>query len=520
MEMSDTSTQYDLVIVGGGINGAALARLCAFNRKKVLLVEKYDFANGASSASSKMIHGGLRYLEQMDFGLVREAVRERKVMLNTCPHLVDEEKFLFPLVKENRYPGWFSKIGIYLYHFLSGHQKLNFHKSLSKEQFLDEEKYFRRDHVKGSHAYADCMMDDSRLVFENLLHAKRLGAECLNYHQVVDVIDTGGFKKVRIQNTISKNVFEVLTQKVILTCGPWNDLVKKELFQNTEESLILSQGAHLIVYPLPIRHNMILPVPGSARYFFVLHYFGKHLIGTTETEVEKSKGGSVIPLDQEIEELKSLFRLYFPEVQLDMICAFAGVRPLAKSENAKDSVSVSRKHVISEMGKNLYSGVGGKYTTHRIFAEDVWQKLYPDEDFKDLRDEKFPGAISKPDFDEMCLGYDFLNKMDEYSKRCLWQTYGANAKKILDRITNPQLSSVELQNALIRAEILYTIEEEWVKKPEDFLRRRTRFFFEGDAGKTLLKSLAELLQLDEDVQVQEYKNYLRECRHVAVDDRA
>ena len=517
--MSDTSMQYDLVIVGGGINGAALARLCAFNGKKVLLVEKNDFANGASSASSKMIHGGLRYLEQMDFGLVREAVRERKVMLDTCPHLVDEEKFLFPLVKENRYPGWFSKVGVYLYHFLSGNQKLKFHKSLNKKQFLAEEKHFRRDNVKGSHAYADCMMDDSRLVFENLIHAQELGAKCLNYHQVIDVCDDESTKKVRIQNILDHEDFEVQAHKVILTCGPWNDLVKKELFQNEEESLILSQGAHIIVDLLPIKHNMILPVPGSARYFFVLNYFGKHLIGTTETEVDKNKGGSVKPLEEEVEELKALFKLYFPELELDMTCAFAGVRPLAKNENAKDSISVSRKHVISEIGDNLYSGVGGKYTTHRIFAEDAWSKIYPDESFKDLKEEKFPGAVSKHGFDEVCRTYEFLNKMDEYSKRCLWQTYGANSKKILDRVTNPQMSSAELQNALIQAEILYTIEEEWVKKPEDFLRRRTRFFFDGDAGQTLLKSLADLLQLDEEIQIQEYKNFLRECRHVAVDDR-
>ena len=429
------------------------------------MVEREDFARGASSNSSKMAHGGVRYLESFDFGLVREAARARGRLARMAPHLVIERQFLFPLVSEMRWPRLSVPPGLLLYHALAWPESMRAPGWVGPRELARREPAFRGS-AWGASTYADCMMDDARLVIENLVDAETAGAVVRNWTEAVDPTELlkpeGG---VTLRDRITGAEEVVYPEKIALAVGAWTDVLLEQARNgiaargressrhwtqmlrvvpehsgrksNCLESgaadpksdaadpksgaegpgsewpagppserasvdnpplLLPSQGAHLFLEGFPTESPFILPVPGTGRYLFVLPWRGGHLVGTTETPVERGAGGDCEVRPVEVAEMTDLLGRYFPGMPVKAVCTTVGVRPLAAELQRRegDSVSASRRHRFVQVGGRTWAGFGGKYTTHQEFAAELLGALFGRE-LPSVLERPFPGALAGPD---------------------------------------------------------------------------------------------------------------------------
>ncbi len=517
-EKPGMSETFDLVIVGGGINGCALARLAAFNGLQVALFELGDLGQGSSSASSKLIHGGVRYLEQFRLGLVRESVRERADLRETAPHLVEESRFLFPITKKGRHLRLAIKAGMLLYDGLAGGLRLGKHAWVNAEKLKQKEPLFLPNEKCGAYEYSDCTMDDSRLVLENALDAKQLGAQIFTYHEFVGVEEDLSAKdrdnselEVSVRNRITGTDRVVRTKRLAFTSGAWtNSLVRAE-FKDAKDQVRLSQGSHWFVSGLPIQASFILPVPRSNRYFFVFPWKENHLVGTTEVDLGSQLPDKIIPRETELQELKQLLADFFPSAKPHWICNFAGLRPLAyskgksnskKSNNNSDSRSLntaklSREHEFHKLHRAVFSVVGGKYTTHRPMAEQflhfILGKAIP---FNTLQGRLFPGAWKSMEHrSQLKKEISELGVTDSQLIEVWLKRYGVRALDLARLV----LSETEFQQVIdsehhvVAGEIVFSAKEEWTRYSIDFLRRRSSLFFTVEGGKKCSSLVADWL---------------------------
>jgi glycerol-3-phosphate dehydrogenase len=516
---------YDLIIIGGGINGAALARLAAYQGLSTALFEAGDFGRGASTNTSKLLHGGLRYLETFDFGLVRDAVRERAQLLALAPHLVEARRFLFPRTRLGRHARLGIKAGMTLYDFLAGKLRMDPHRWVPAPELRGKEPHFLPGEDCGAYEYSDCVMDDARLVMENLVDAASLGAAIHNYKSFQGVERASdGLMEVTVLDRLTGREAVHRGRKVALALGPWTDQVAKGAFPQARPQVRLSQGIHLIADGLPSQSCFILPVPGSKRYFFIVPWKGKHLIGTTETEVGLYPPEPAVPKEQEISELLRLAKIYFPDWTPDVICTITGLRPLARSSKGS-TITLSREHEFHRLQENVCSAVGGKYTTHRTFAEAFLKFVLERKDgLKDIKSRPLPGAwadAAERERIRKALGaYGFADEavastwMRRYGKRALeLAEYVAASPARKERLPGPY--------GLLLGEVEFAAEREWARTPEDFFRRRTDAYFTRGAGcesrvrvEALLKErtpgLTQSLGADAD-----YAAFLAHNRHMA-----
>ncbi len=521
---------YDLIIIGGGINGAALARLAAFQGLCTALFEAGDFGRGASTNTSKLLHGGLRYLETFDFGLVRDAVRERAQLLTIAPHLVEARRFLFPKTRLGRHGRAGIKAGLTLYDLLAGRLRMDPHRWVTPAELKGHEPHFLPDEACGAYEYSDCVMDDARLVMENLVDAAALGAEIHNYKSFQGVERASdGIMEVTVLDRLTGRESVQRGRRVALALGPWTDQVAKGAFPGSPPQVRLSQGIHLIADGLPSQSCFILPVPPapdgtvSKRYFFIVPWKGKHLIGTTETEVGLYPPDPTVPKDHEVAELIGLARAYFPGWTPDVLCTITGLRPLARSKGS--TITLSREHEFHRLQENVSSAVGGKYTTHRSFAEAFLKfALDKKSGLKDIKPRPLPGAWAdageRDRIRESLRAYGFADEavastwMRRYGKRALeLAAYVAAAPARKERLPGPY--------GLLLGEVEFSAEKEWAKTPEDFFRRRTDAYFTRGGGcesrvrvEALLQertpNLRKSLGADAD-----YMAFLANNRHVA-----
>jgi glycerol-3-phosphate dehydrogenase len=507
---------YDLIIIGGGINGAALARLAAFQGLSTALFEAGDFGRGASTNTSKLLHGGLRYLETFDFGLVRDAVRERAQLLSLAPHLVEARRFLFPRTRLGRHGRAGIKAGLTLYDLLAGSLRMDPHRWVGEKELRLKEPHFLPDEECGAYEYSDCVMDDARLVLENLVDAAALGASIHNYRSFQGVERGGdGIMDVTVLDRLTGREGIHRGRKVALALGPWTDQVAKAAFPGTAPQVRLSQGIHLIADGLPSQSCFILPVPPgpdgavSKRYFFIVPWKGKHLIGTTETEVGLYPPEPAVPKDGEVAELLGLAKAYFPSWKPDVICTITGLRPLARSAKGS-TITLSREHEFHRITENVASAVGGKYTTHRTFAEEFLRFILGEggergrepmdikgiREIKDIKNRPLPGAWAdageRAGIGEALRAYGFVDDevaatwMRRYGKRALeLADYVAAAPERRERLAGPY--------GLLLGEVGFSAEREWARTAEDFFRRRTDAYFTRGAGCENLLRVEEVL---------------------------
>lgn len=524
--------------MGGGINGAALARQAAFHGLRCAVFEAGDFGQGASTNTSKLLHGGLRYLETYDFGLVRDAVRERAQLLTKAPHLVEAKRFLFPRTRLGRHARPLIKAGMTLYDLLAGGRlfsrgilRLESHGWIEPEALHASEPHFLPDEETGGYEYSDCVMDDARLVLENLLDARSLGAEVRNYHRFLKAEPAGdGTLRVTFRDRLAGRDVAFTAPKVALALGPWTDEVLRESFPDIPHQVKLSQGIHLIVDGLDSRSCFILPVPESRRYFFIVPWKGKHLIGTTETEVGEYPPEPLVPMGREIEELEGLVKVYFPGQAVRTICTITGLRPLARTDRG-GTITLSREHEFHTLRPGVFSAVGGKYTTHRTLARDYLAYILGgDAEVRSLEERPFPGAwkdeAERKDLESGLLALPFMSTpADAKSLAAAWmRRYGTRALELAEYVAADSARRERLSgpHPLLLGEVRFAAEREWARTPVDFYRRRTDLYFTPDAGLASLPLVEQVLVAHSPGlkaalgREADYIDFLRRNRHAAV----
>jgi len=370
----------DVLIIGGGIVGVGLLRDLALHGIDCLLVNKGDFSSQTSQASSKMLHGGIRYLEKLDFGLVREALEEKNLWLKLTPHLCFERPFHLPNFKESKFPLPFVKIGLIFYDFLSHFQNTPY-QILNKSQTLNSLPGLKSDGLKGCGVYYDAIMDDLKLTLECLYDALiEENAEAKSYLEVVGIEKKDNKYFVQMLDQLSGKDYCITTNEIVFATGPFTDqLMKKLKIKNWNPVLILSKGTHLWLKKeiIPITVPMVLQT-GDNRIIFVIPQKGAILVGTTESIVDSEEIFNIKANENEIQYLIETLQHYFPGSKIEphhIIKSFAGVRPLVKEEGVKNLGKVSRHHKVYQIASDMHVIIGGKYTTFRRMVQNLAQQI-------------------------------------------------------------------------------------------------------------------------------------------------
>ena len=377
---------FDVIIIGAGINGAGIARDAAMRGLKVLVIEKGEVGNGTSSASTRLIHGGLRYLEHFEFGLVRESLRERETLLRIAPHLVRPLAITIPIYKQSKRGRLMIRAGMIFYDLLSWGKALPRHRMLSRAETLERWPGLNPDGLLGSALYYDAQVEfPERLVMENVLSARKFGAEVLTYTRVTNfAVADGRVSGVEFVSEDGQKEFAEATV-VINAAGPWIDLVLEPV--KSPKLIGGTKGSHLVVPPfLGAPANAIyVEAHSDGRPIFIIPWNEAYLIGTTDVRFEGDPD-EVRCEPWEIDYLLSETNLALPDAHLtrdSILYTYSGVRPLPATDD-KDEQSITRRHFIREHPRlpNLLSIVGGKLTTYRSLAEEcvdlIFRKLGKD----------------------------------------------------------------------------------------------------------------------------------------------
>ncbi|MEO9892678.1 glycerol-3-phosphate dehydrogenase/oxidase [Aurantibacter sp.] len=519
--------EFDLVVIGGGITGGGIALDAASRGLKVALVEKGDFASGTSSKSTKLIHGGLRYLKQFDFWLVKEVGSERAIVHKLAPHLVIPEKMLLPLIENGSYGKWLASIGLKVYDILAQVTGDDKRKMLEKKEALKIEPLLPKKILKGAGYYAEYRTDDARLTIENIKTSLQFGAVPLNYAEVTDFVYVDErVAGVKIKDGITGEDYEIKSKYVISAAGPWVDELRGKNNSKKGKQLHLTKGVHL-VFPyekLPVKHSVYFDVP-DGRMMFAIPRGKITYVGTTDTNFNKDKDNVDIDLADAIYLLSAVNHM-FPKINLEMkdiISSWAGLRPLIHEEG-KSASELSRKDEIFTSNSGLISIAGGKLTGYRKMAERVVNRISKkiEEDggaeLKECATDKIP-LCGNVDFKKAKHVKKYIDeiysrlKPDGFTKHDAWflvTNYGKQTETILD--TYATLKDKDIYERMAKAELRFGIDFEMIQTPMDFFIRRTgRLYFDIESVRTLMepilsefKSIFEL----EDKQISEWREEL------------
>ena len=482
--MRDTPETFDVVIIGAGINGAGIARDAAMRGLKVLLVDKGDIGSGTSSASTRLIHGGLRYLEHFEFGLVRESLREREILLRIAPHLVRSLPITIPIYKQSERGPATVRAGMIAYDLLSIGKSLPRHRMFSRNETLGQTPGLNPEGLRGSALYFDAQIEFAeRLVLENVLAAHERGAEVLTYTRVTNLpVEDGRLAGVAF---VSEDGTTRLARAhvVINAAGPWVD----QLLKGSSQLIGGTKGSHIVVpaFPGASANAIYLEAQSDGRPFFIIPWNGNYLIGTTDVRFEDDPDKVRSEL-WEIDYLLSETNLAFPEAWLtrdDILYTYSGVRPLPRTAD-KDEQSITRRHFIREhlQFKNLLSIVGGKLTTYRSLAEEcvdlVFSKLARRSPPCMTGREVLPGAVNFSSF-----AREFMNTnwgTAEIRERLL-RVYGSRARQVS-----------QIADDLLTAEMIFAFGHESAKTLGDCFLRRTMIGLNCDLGLGNLQVAADI----------------------------
>lgn len=373
------SESFDLCIIGGGITGAGIARDAAMRGMSVALIEANDFAFGTSSRSSKLIHGGIRYLENLEFGLVYEALTERRNLFSMAPHLVHPLRFVLPLYEGGRVGMFKMGLGMWLYDILALFEMPELHERLSAKETEVRVPDLKSKDLLGSYVYSDAYMDDDRLTIETIRSAVEHGAKCVNYVKATGAkLEKGQVRAVQCRDQISGEEFFINARHVVSCVGPWTDLVGKDLLKNWNSIMRPSKGIHLTFERerLPLNEAVVMATDGEKRIVFGIPRHEMVIVGTTDTDYQGDPG-DVATSDDDVEYVLRVVDEYFPGAKLqksDIVASYAGVRPLVH-DNSKTESGTSREHLILSDERNVTFVTGGKYTTYRHMAEETIERV-------------------------------------------------------------------------------------------------------------------------------------------------
>jgi glycerol-3-phosphate dehydrogenase len=513
-------TNYDLIIIGGGINGAGVARDAALRGLKTILIEKGDFAGGSSSWSTRLIHGGLRYLEYFEFSLVRESLKEREVLLRTAPHLVNPLLLTIPIYGDRSRPYWKIWAGMILYDIFSFDKTLPIHRMLPKVKFQQLFRSLDQENLTGGAQYYDGQVPlAERLCLENIISAQNAGATVLNYVEVTELpIKNQRITDVVCQDKLTGETFTIAGSQdamVINTSGPWVDKVCKLGNKQGQDTPIGdtrkmggTKGSHIVVNPFPGApqgSSLYVEAKSDGRPFFIVPWLGMYLIGTTDLPF-KGDLENVKADNDEIDYLLQETNNIIPTANLgrdDIVFTYSGVRPLPNAEGKKPG-SITRKHIIFDHSKegvsNLYSLIGGKLTTYRNVGEEMVDKVLKkmQKPPKNCQTDSLPlpGCILPDDRRRQQAIQDYGSILSMTVIEHLFNVYGARALEVLTLTKEyPELAqSISPRLPDIKAQIVYAVNSEFAHNLIDIARRRTSLAMKGNYGLDLIPVMTETLQ--------------------------
>lgn len=367
---------FDLVIIGGGINGVGVARDAASRGMRVALIEGHDFASGTSSRSSKLIHGGIRYLENMEFHLVFEALNERTRLFEIAPHLVHPLRFMIPLYENSRVGMFKMGLGMWLYDALALFQAPEMHERLDAHESLERMPSLAPQELRGSYIYSDAYMDDDRLVHETLRSAVEMGAIAANFVKATGAgfNSEGKIETIECADQLSGQKFSIHAKHVVSCVGPWTDDLGPKILKGWKDILRPTKGIHLTLQKsrLPLTSAVVMAAEKSDRIVFGIPRHEMVVIGTTDTDYRELPDG-VVATAEDVKYLLEVTRQYFPGAKItekDIVATYAGVRPLVKDESSSEG-KTSREHTIIDDERGVTLVAGGKYTTYRLMSQQV-----------------------------------------------------------------------------------------------------------------------------------------------------
>jgi glycerol-3-phosphate dehydrogenase len=526
---------FDLLIVGGGITGASLAWDAALRGLKVALVDKGDFAMATTSASSKLIHGGLRYLKNGEVGLVRESLRERRILQKIAPHLVWPIPFLMPTHKKGGNKRWMIKAGMMVYDALSWdrgrlddpERRIPGHCMLKPRQVLEVEPVVTPEGLNGGAVYYDCRCDPERLCLEFILGAVSQGAVALNYTEVTGLTRSNrAVEGAEVHDRLGGGRCQVRARMVANAAGPWADAI--DVLSGAEDEIALkrSKGIHIITRPL-VRKYAVVGMTAERRHFFIIPWRQHSLIGTTDTEY-RGHPDSLSVLDEDVNRFIAEINQAMPAAALkpeDVLYRYVGVRPLVDQET--EVYDASRKYEIVDHHdrglKGYITALGGKYTTSRNLAakatDKIMARLEKPKTACTTQDRLLPGGVpgifSEYVHQSCAEAGDLIEK--DALRNLIW-TYGARHPEVLELVKRDASlgERIRADRLEILAQVAFSIQGEMAATLCDILTRRTGIGTLGHPGDEALDKVcalaARLLGWDPQRIANEKKNYLDKVR--------
>ncbi len=495
--------KFDILVLGGGITGVGAALDAASRGLRVALVEPHDLASGTSSRSSKLIHGGLRYLEQYDFRLVREALQEREALVTSlAPHLVKPVAFLYPLhekLKDRTYVG----AGLALYDVLRGFQRaLPWHKHLSQKNVAQVAPSLRQDIVTGAIKYFDAQVDDARYTMMVARTAARHGAVIATGVSCESLIKEG--KRVVgavVKDMDTGDLIQVSAGATVMCAGVWSDELHEKFGLKAGYEVRMSKGAHIVLPGSTIKSDVGIILKTPVSVLFVIPWDDKWIVGTTDTDYVGDRNEPLANRDDIDYILAQANRVLEPQLRYeDIIGVYAGLRPLVSRKADASTTKLSREHTVDRPAPGFVSIAGGKYTTYRVMAEDVI----------DLASKELKKEVRESATDRLPIvgadGYNALvqqisliaheTHLSETTVTHLLNRYGSLISEIFELIsTDSSLAKpLDIDLPYLRAEIHYAVSHEGARSVEDVVARRTRIAFEAkENGSALLEEIAEII---------------------------
>lgn len=483
-------TEYDLFIIGGGITGAGIALDAVTRGMKVALAEMQDFAAGTSSRSTKLVHGGLRYLKQFEVAMVAEVGKERTIVYENGPHVTTPEWMLLPFHVGGTFGRLSTSLGLRMYDFLAGVKRNERRTMLSREEVIQKEPLVKKEGLVGGGYYVEYRTDDARLTMEVAKKAVEFGADLVNYTKVTGFIyDNKKVAGVYLEDTLLGGVYQIKAKKIINATGPWVDSLREMDRSKHGKSLKLTKGAHLVIdqSKFPLKQAVYYDTP-DGRMVFAIPRNGKTYVGTTDTFYGEDPKYPTMTSDDRTYILESIHYM-FPDVSIterDVESSWAGVRPLIH-EDGKDPSEISRKDEIWVSDSGLITIAGGKLTGYRKMAEMVVNQVA--EEMKQEQYKLFGSCktktlpISGGDLGGSKNLQKFIEKQVTFGEEAglsfkeakeMAHTYGSNVGEVFELIKKHQQIAEKFGLPLeVFGKLEYSIREERIATPVDFFLRRT-----------------------------------------------
>ena len=503
--------EFDVVVIGGGITGAGIALDATQRGMKVALVEMLDFAQGTSSRSTKLVHGGLRYLKQAQIKVVAETGKERAIVYENGPHVTTPEWMLLPMHKGGTFGKFTTNIGLTMYDRLAGVKRYERKKMLSKQATLNKEPLVKKDGLKGGGYYVEYRTDDARLTIEVMKRAAEKGAEVINHTKSTDFVYDAKNKVsgIKVKDMLTGEEYQINAKKVINAAGPWVDEVRKKDYTRNNKQLRLTKGVHVVIdqSKFPLRQAVYFDTEKDGRMIFAIPREGKAYVGTTDTFYNNEKT-KPLTNQEDRDYLIDAINYMFPDVHVtdaDIESTWAGVRPLIL-EDGKDPSEISRKDEIWEGKSGLLTIAGGKLTGYRHMAleiVDLLAKRLKQEyglKFADSKTKNTP--ISGGDVGGSKNFENYVNRKVQEGKALglstdvahnLASKYGSNVDKLfaIAQLTNEKDLNMPLE---LYVQLVYSVQNEMVYKPTDFLIRRTgKLYFDINTVKQYKQAIIDEL---------------------------